>query len=392
MTTLSLLDGLARGLGFSSFWDLNTVPQAGLIALLGALVLLLPLFLASWPSLVRSAPVLISKKPPTAENVETATVSIVTVPRIDVTELEQDQSLYNRLQKGLTRTREGFIGRIEALMRGRSEVDQSLLEELEEVLMTADIGVKTVDTLLSTVRVASANGADPSMLKAKLSEEISRILGTVRSSYGSENKPHVVVVVGVNGVGKTTTIGKLAARYKKEGKKVLLAAGDTYRAAAIDQLEAWSERVGVDLIKHQENSDPSAVIHDALMRAKAQGYDIVIADTAGRLHNKKHLMEQVAKLKRTCEKIVENTPHEVLLVLDSTTGQNAIQQAKEFRESIAVTDIVLTKLDGTAKGGVIIGIVNELGIPIKYIGIGEKEEDLREFNPQDFTRALFGEA
>jgi len=300
---------------------------------------------------------------------------------------------FSKLKEGLAKTRQNFVGKIETLVTGRKKIDEELYEELEEILIQADVGVDTSLELVEAVRkkVREQKVEDPEQLKEILKEEVSVILGEEVSPLNMADGLTVIVVVGVNGVGKTTTIGKLANRLKEQGRKVLLAAGDTFRAAAIDQLEIWSNRVGVDIIKHNEGADPAAVAFDAVQAAKARKVDCLIVDTAGRLHTKTNLMEELKKVKRVIEREIPGAPHEVLLVLDATTGQNAVSQAKLFGEAAGVTGIALTKLDGTAKGGVVIAIKAELDVPVKYIGVGEGMDDLREFDSREFAQALFTE-
>lgn len=298
---------------------------------------------------------------------------------------------FTKLKEGLTKTRESFISKIENLVSGGKKIDDELYEELEELLIQADVGVNTAIELVEDLRkvVKERKVEDSAQLKDLLKELIANIMGTEEYGLNLQNKPGIIVVVGVNGAGKTTTIGKLANNFKQEGKKVLLAAGDTFRAAAIDQLEIWGNRVGCEIIKHQEGADPAAVVYDSIQAARARQSDILIVDTAGRLHTKTNLMEELKKIFRVIQRELPDAPDEVLLVLDATTGQNAISQSKLFAQAAGVTGIVLTKLDGTAKGGVVIGIKSELDIPVKYIGVGEKIDDLREFNPKDFVDALF---
>lgn len=298
--------------------------------------------------------------------------------------------LFSRLKDGLAKTKQGFIEKIDNLVGGK-KIDEELFEELEEILIQADIGVNTALGLVAELRtvVRERKIEDAEELKGVLKELITNRMGTAAYSVNLERKPAVILVVGVNGVGKTTTIGKLAYNFRAEGKKVLLAAGDTFRAGAIEQLEIWGSRTGCDVIKHSEGADPGAVVYDAIQAARGRKADVLIMDTAGRLHNKTNLMEELKKVFRVIAKEIPDAPDEVLLVLDATTGQNAISQAKIFTEACGVTGIVLTKLDGTAKGGVVIGIRSELDIPVKYIGVGEKIEDLKEFNPAEFVDALF---
>jgi fused signal recognition particle receptor len=298
---------------------------------------------------------------------------------------------FAKLKQGLTKTRDQFVTKVEEILTGRRKIDDELYEELEEVLIRSDVGVNTSLELVERLRKEARKRKlqEAHELKAVLKELISEILGEEEALNLADRGPSILLVVGVNGVGKTTTIGKLAHYFRSEGKKVILAAGDTFRAAAIDQLEIWGQRAGVDVIKQREGADPAAVAYDAIQAAKSRNVDLVIMDTAGRLHNKVNLMEELRKVKRVIEREIPGAPHEVLLVLDATTGQNALQQAKLFQEVAGVTGIVLTKLDGTAKGGVVLGIQGETRIPVKWIGVGEGMEDLRPFIPQDFAEALF---
>lgn len=303
--------------------------------------------------------------------------------------------LFGKLKERLTKTREGFVDKVEQIFTGAGKIDEDLYEELEDVLIQSDVGVNTTLELIGMLRksVKERKISDPAMLKGVMKEHIASLLGEEMSPlYFTEKSPTVYLVVGVNGVGKTTTIGKLAKNLGAQGKKVMLAAGDTFRAAAIEQLEIWGERAGVEVIKQSEGADPAAVAFDAVKSAKSRGVDVLLIDTAGRLHNKINLMKELSKIKKVIEREVSGAPHEVLLVLDATTGQNAIQQVKFFQESADVTGIILTKLDGTAKGGVILGIQGEAKIPVKLIGIGEGIEDLRPFDPKEFANALFSES
>lgn len=298
---------------------------------------------------------------------------------------------FAKLKEGLTKTRENFVGKIEEVFTGRKKIDEELYEELEEVLIRSDVGVATSLQLAELLRkeVKQRKITEPSELTQVLQELIVELLGEEESLTLAKQGPSIILVVGVNGVGKTTTIGKLANRLKKDGKRVIMAAGDTFRAAAVEQLEVWGERSGIEVIKQREGADPAAVAYDAVQAAKSRNVDIVIVDTAGRLHNQVNLMEELRKVKRVIEREIPGAPHEVLLVLDATTGQNALQQAKLFLEVAGVTGIVLTKLDGTAKGGVVLGIRGETRIPVKWIGVGEGIDDLRPFVPKDFAEALF---
>ncbi|WP_437562532.1 signal recognition particle-docking protein FtsY [Sorangium sp. So ce542] len=299
------------------------------------------------------------------------------------------------LRKGLTkvREREGFFGRLKALFAGKKEIDPNVVEQIEEVLLTSDVGVKTTELLLDEIRSALSRNelADTDKVWDALREHAKRILRVgAGGGLSLKTQPTVVMVVGVNGVGKTTTIGKLATQLKAEGRTVVLAAGDTFRAAAVQQLNVWGKRVGCEVVRGKDGANPGAVIFDAIQKAKETGADVVLADTAGRLHTKTNLMEELARVARTMNKAMEGAPHETLLVLDATNGQNAMQQAALFKEALPITGIVLTKLDGTAKGGVILGICAEHGLPVRYVGIGERAEDLREFEPDEFVEAMLG--
>ena len=302
--------------------------------------------------------------------------------------------LFEKLKESLSKTHQGFVGKIDQLLTGRKSIDQDLLDELEGLLFSADLGVKTSSQLIEGVQTGLKRGElqEPERVKDFIRQEIFRILQMGEKPLSidfSQTKPFLFMVVGVNGVGKTTTIAKIAHQYSSQGKKVLFGAADTFRAAAVEQLEVWATRVRADLIKHSKGSDPSAVAFDSVHAAKARNVDLVFIDTAGRLHTKVNLMEELKKVKRIIAREYPGAPHEILLVLDATTGQNAISQAKLFHEAIGVTGIALTKLDGTAKGGIIIGITDELKIPIRYIGVGEGMDDLREFNASEFVQALF---
>ena len=307
-------------------------------------------------------------------------------------EKEQEKGFLVRLKDGLSKTREGFVGRIDTLVLGKKKIDEDLLEELEEILITSDIGVQATYKLIEKIRakVKRKELDDAGLLKQYLHEEILDILkGEEIPLEISDSRPFVILVVGVNGVGKTTTIAKVANRFREEGKNVLLAAGDTFRAAAIEQLEIWGERAECKVIKHQSGSDPSAVVFDSIKAAQARSVDVLIIDTAGRLHTKVNLMEELKKIQRIVGRELPGAPHEVLLILDATTGQNSISQAKLFKDAINITGIALTKLDGTAKGGIIVSISEELNIPIRYIGVGEGMDDLKVFRAEEFVEALF---
>lgn len=297
---------------------------------------------------------------------------------------------FEKLKNGLKKTKDGFMSKLELLMNSFTKIDEDFFEELEETLILSDIGAETSMEICDKLRqaVRRTGATDPADVKQLLRGIIAEML-TGGNELRTDTKPSVIMVIGVNGAGKTTTIGKLAANLKSQGKKVIVAAADTFRAAAIDQLNVWTDRAGVDIVKHSEGSDPAAVVFDALSAAKARGADVVLCDTAGRLHNKKNLMEELKKIARVIDREVPDACVETLLVLDATTGQNAVNQAKLFSESAEITGIVLTKLDGTAKGGIIIPIKNELGIPVKLVGVGEKIDDLQPFIPEDYVQALF---
>jgi fused signal recognition particle receptor len=296
----------------------------------------------------------------------------------------------SRLKQGLSKTRKILTTDIDELFAGNRKIDDELLEELEELLITSDIGVQTSMDLINNISRKSWEIADADQLKAALKEEILSLLDTQTAVVKKiTSTPYVIMVIGVNGVGKTTTIGKLATRQTAAGKRVLIAAADTFRAAAVEQLAIWAERANAEIIKHKDKADPAAVVYDTLEAALARGTDFIFIDTAGRLHTKVNLMEELKKIKRTISKKLPDAPHEILLVLDATTGQNALSQAKLFHEELEVTGIALTKLDGTAKGGIVISICNDLKIPLEYIGIGEKIEDLQDFDPIQFVNALF---
>jgi fused signal recognition particle receptor len=295
------------------------------------------------------------------------------------------------LRKGLAATRGGFVARLTALFQGKKEIDPTILEQVEEVMLTSDVGPKTTQAILARLRDSLARNElhDSDAVWAALRAEATRILSIGGGAIACTAQPTVVLMVGVNGVGKTTTIGKLATRFTAAGKKVLLAAGDTFRAAAVQQLEVWGKRVGSEVVRGKEGADPGAVAFDATTRAK-EGIDLLLIDTAGRLHTKAPLMDEIKKVRKTVAKAMEGAPHETLLVVDATTGQNALQQALLFKEALDLTGIVLTKLDGTAKGGIVLGICDELRVPVRYIGLGERPEDLREFYADEFVEALFG--
>ncbi|MDI9482667.1 MAG: signal recognition particle-docking protein FtsY [Bacillota bacterium] len=300
-------------------------------------------------------------------------------------------SFFNKLKNGLKKTRDNITKRIDGLLVSFGKIDEELFEELEEILITSDIGVETSLRIIEELKlkVQKEKITDAIQVKSILKEELVNILGEEKPIMKLDTKPSVIVVLGVNGAGKTTSIGKICHILKQQGKRVMVAAADTFRAAAIDQLEIWAKRAGVDIIKHTEGSDPSAVVYDAIAAAKARDFDIIVCDTAGRLHTKKNLMEELKKIFRIIKRELPDADIETLLVLDATTGQNAVSQAKNFTEASGVTGLVLTKLDGTAKGGVVLSIKAELGIPVKFIGVGEQIDDLQPFNPAEFTDALF---
>ncbi|MBT9167282.1 MAG: Signal recognition particle receptor FtsY [Syntrophomonadaceae bacterium] len=298
--------------------------------------------------------------------------------------------LFNKIKEGLKKTRSGIMGRMEDLF-ARNAFDDEFYLELEEILVAADVGVATTLDLVAALRqkVREEKVREAGQVMEILKGLLLDILGRERVALNMAEKPAVILVLGVNGVGKTTSIGKLASRLKKEGKQVLLAAGDTFRAAAIEQLEIWADRAGSEIIKHQQGADPSAVIFDSITAALGRKRDVVLCDTAGRLHNKANLMEELKKIRRVVEKALPGAPHEVLLVLDATTGQNALVQAKVFNEAATLTGVILTKLDGTAKGGIVIAIAKELKVPVKFVGVGEGVEDLQPFDPAEYVDSLF---
>lgn len=312
----------------------------------------------------------------------------------EISEQQSNESgWFDRLKQGLSKTRENVIGQITSLLRLNRRIDDELLEKIEEILIQADVGVDTTMKLIDNIReIVKEQGLEESSeLEQILKDQILNILGEDEPLDVTTHSPFSIMVLGVNGVGKTTTIGKLARRYKSEGKRVIVAAGDTFRAAGTEQLEVWCNRAGVELIKGKRGQDPASVIYDAIHASISRKADVLIADTAGRLHTKKPLMDELSKIGRVMKRELSGAPHEVLLVLDATTGTNAIMQAKMFNSAVPVTGIALAKLDGTAKGGIVIAVRDELGIPIKFIGIGEKINDLRDFSAEDFVSALFAE-
>ena len=304
---------------------------------------------------------------------------------------EKKKGFFSRLVEGLNKTRENIVSGMDSIFRGFSAIDEDFYEELEETLIMGDLGIQTTMSVLEDLRkkVKEQHIKEPAECKQLLIDSIREQMDLGENAYEFENRKSVVLVIGVNGVGKTTSVGKLAGQLKDEGKKVILAAADTFRAAAIEQLTEWANRAGVEIIAQQEGSDPAAVIYDAVAAAKSRQADVLICDTAGRLHNKKNLMEELRKINRIIDKEYPDAYRETLVVLDGTTGQNAMAQAKQFMEVADITGIILTKLDGTAKGGIAVAIQSELGIPVKYVGVGEKIDDLQKFNSEDFVTALF---
>ena len=327
----------------------------------------------------------------TADNAENTPVSMPEGNRKENDMEEKKKGFFSRLVEGLNKTRENIVSGIDSIFSGFSAIDDDFYEELEETLIMGDIGIQTTMTIMEDLRkkVKEQHIKDPSQCKQLLIDSIRSQMDLGENAYEFENRQSVVLVIGVNGVGKTTSVGKLAGQLKDEGKKVVLAAADTLRAAAIEQLTEWANRAGVEIIAQQEGSDPAAVIYDAVAAAKSRKADVLICDTAGRLHNKKNLMEELRKINRIIEKEYPVAYRETLVVLDGTTGQNALVQAKQFMEVADITGIILTKLDGTAKGGIAVAIQAELGLPVKYVGVGEKIDDLQKFNSTDFVNALF---
>lgn len=297
---------------------------------------------------------------------------------------------FSKIKEGLKKTRNAVVNQIDGMLKSFTKIDEELFEELEELLVMGDVGIKTASKITEElrVRVKKEGVTDPNEVH-RLLEEITADMLRGGEELNLNTKPSIILVIGVNGVGKTTTIGKLANNLRMQGKSVLLAAADTFRAAAIDQLEIWAERAQCDIVKQKEGSDPAAVVYDAISAAKARGTDVIIADTAGRLHNKKYLMDELGKITRIIDRELPDADKEFLIVLDATTGQNAVNQAREFKNSAGITGIVLTKLDGTAKGGVVLSVKEELGVPVKYIGVGEQMNDLQPFDADSFAKALF---
>ncbi len=312
-----------------------------------------------------------------------------------------DKFKLSRLKEGLAKTQENLVRKFTRILHRSRKIDDALLAEIEETLLLADVGFMTTEQIMKNIvdRVAKMNWSDASQLRDELRNEITRALTQDGTFVSTENPftvpstgtPHVIMIIGVNGVGKTTTVGKLAYNYRNAGKQVLIGAADTFRAAANSQLEVWAERAGVEIVQQHHGADPAAVSFDTVQAAIARKADVVLIDTAGRLHNKTHLMQELEKVTRVMRKLIPDAPHEVLLALDATTGQNAIQQAKEFMKVAPITGLILTKLDGTAKGGVVIALANEMKIPVKFIGVGEQIDDLQPFDPNEFAKALFGD-
>ncbi|WP_024620785.1 signal recognition particle-docking protein FtsY [Metaclostridioides mangenotii] len=305
---------------------------------------------------------------------------------------EENLNMFERLKQGLTKAKQGITDKIDTILKSYTKVDEELLEDLEEILITSDVGVNTTMDIIDSLRsrIKEKGITDPMDVRIELRSIVEEILTEENTKLDINPSPCIILMVGVNGVGKTTTIGKLATRYKKEGKKVLLAAADTFRAAATEQLDIWAKRANVDIIKHNEGADPGAVVFDAVKAARARGVDVLICDTAGRLHNKTNLMNELGKIFKIVDREFPEAKREVLLVVDATTGQNAVSQAKTFKEVADITGIVLTKLDGTAKGGVVIAVKSEVDVPVRLIGVGEKAEDLQDFDAKLFSEALFG--
>ena len=325
------------------------------------------------------------------EQQETDVEEVATEPLAPEAAPEEDRGWFSRLKEGLAKTRNNIIGQISGLLRVGRTIDEELMEEIEEILIQADVGVNTTLELMDNVRevVRERGLKDASELGEILKQEILNALGEDAHINVDGDQPYTILVLGINGAGKTTTIGKLAHRFRSEGKRVFVAAGDTFRAAAVDQLAIWCERAGVELIRGSEGADPASVVFDAIEAARSRQANVLIVDTAGRLHTKKPLMDELSKIGRVMGRAIPEAPHEVLLILDGTAGQNAIMQAKVFNEAVPITGVAVTKLDGTAKGGIVIAVKQEIGAPVRLIGIGEKLDDLRDFVARDFVEALF---
>ncbi len=332
-------------------------------------------------------------EPEAVADQEFVTVKETKIPEPDrkIVEEPEPEGFFSRLKSGLSKTRNTFSTGLDRIFSGSRKIDDDLLEEIEELLITSDVGVQTTMSLMEKLVENTSDISNADSLKQKLRAEILSVIqkGQVRKEKKILAGPEVIMVVGVNGVGKTTTIGKLSARFKEQGKKVLIVAADTFRAAAGEQLAIWAEKSGAQIVRHRDGADPAAVAYDGLEAAIARGMDVVLVDTAGRLHTKVNLMEELKKIRRTIAKKLPDAPHEILMVLDATTGQNALTQAKLFHDAIGLTSIAMTKLDGTAKGGIVIGICDALQVPLDYIGVGEKIDDLQEFQPEQFVEALF---
>ena len=325
-------------------------------------------------------------KPPAQE--EAGKPELTPKPFTSPSPVEPEVGVLKSLKSGLSKTRNALSNGVDSLFKGGRTLDDELLEELEELLITSDVGVRTTMEIIETLSEKASEISNSTDLKAALKALLLERISFDKPPAIAMKKPHVMMVIGVNGVGKTTTIGKLATRYVRDGKKVIIVAGDTFRAAASEQLAIWAERSGAEIVRHKDNSDPAAVAFDGVQAAVSRGADIVIIDTAGRLHNKKNLMEELKKIRRSVGKVIPDGPHETLMVVDATTGQNALTQAQLFHEAVGIDSLALTKLDGTAKGGIVIGITSTIGVPLSYIGIGEQADDLRPFDAEEFADAL----
>lgn len=353
-------------------------------------------------SAIPEQPEQLSQAEPPAESIEEGDIKLNEAIETVTSEpeaIETKSGFFTRLKNGLVKTRQSFTESLANLVIGRKEIDDDLLDELEMILLTADIGVEATDKIIQnlTDQVSRKELKDPAALITSLKSQLQSMLEPVTAplsvqNMAADNKPFVILMVGVNGVGKTTTIGKLAKKFQNEGKSVMLAAGDTFRAAAVEQLQTWGERNQVPVISQKTGADSAAVIFDAIQSATAKKIDVLIADTAGRLHTQSNLMEELKKVKRVMQKVDDTAPHEVMLVLDAGTGQNAINQAQQFHEAVNLTGLTLTKLDGTAKGGIVFALADKLHIPVRFIGVGEAIDDLREFNAKDFAEALFDQS
>ena len=379
---------------------INTAPREFFLALAALVIVLFLVALMVWFIRRNRSKTALGSHEEEGQAAEAFDTDVETKPDIQMPDPEEAHDyaethgpahFFARLKNGLFKTRSAFSTGLDKVFSGNRKIDEALLEDIEELLITSDIGVQTAMDLVHNISKKSSGFSDAADFQAALKNEILSSIETAQTALDrkTDNGLNIIMVVGVNGVGKTTTIGKLAARFKREGKQVLIVAADTFRAAAIEQLAIWAEKAGAGLVKHKHGSDPAAVAYDGIEAAVARGVDVVLVDTAGRLHTKVNLMEELKKIKRTIAKKLPDAPHEVLLILDATTGQNALAQARLFHEAIGVTGIALTKLDGTAKGGIVISICNTLNIPLEYIGIGEQTEDLQDFDPRQFVDALF---